>query len=157
MQQPASTPNGYPLTEALLSAADTPRIEGIVVGKLSAFDASGAPTVDFPGNQHEALPARSTVTLTPGDCGRDVALMFEAGDSRKPIVLGLIHHPIPVPTEARVDNERLVLAADKEIELRCGKSSITLTKAGKIILRGEYVVSRATGVNRIKGGSVQIN
>jgi hypothetical protein len=157
MQQPASTPNGYPLTEALLSAADTPRIEGIVVGKLSAFDSSGAPTVDFPGNQHDALPARSTVTLTPADCGRDVALMFEAGDPRKPIVLGLIHHPIPVPTEALVDKKRIVFAAEEEIELRCGESSITLTKAGKVIIRGAYLLSRSTGVNRIKGGSVQIN
>ena len=47
-----------------------------------------------------------------------------------------------------------MLTADKEIELRCGKASITLTKAGKILLRGEYLLSRSSGVNRIKGGSV---
>ena len=41
--------------------------------------------------------------------------------------------------------------------LRCGKASITLTQAGKILLDGTYVVSRSSGANRIKGASVQLN
>jgi hypothetical protein len=41
--------------------------------------------------------------------------------------------------------------------LHCGKASITLTRAGKVIIRGEYVLARSSGVNRIVGGSVQIN
>jgi hypothetical protein len=53
--------------------------------------------------------------------------------------------------------EELVLTASKQITIRCGESSITLTAAGKIILRGKYIVSRSSGVQRIKGGAVQIN
>jgi hypothetical protein len=53
--------------------------------------------------------------------------------------------------------ERLELVAEREIVLRCGQASVTLTRAGKIILRGTYVLSRSSGVNRIAGGSVQIN
>lgn len=53
-------------------------------------------------------------------------------------------------------DERVVSAA-KQLTLRCGKSSITLTAAGKIIIRGKYIVSRSSGVHRIKSGSVQIN
>jgi hypothetical protein len=41
--------------------------------------------------------------------------------------------------------------------LQCGKASITLTKAGKVLIQGSYVSSRSTGVNRVKGGSVQLN
>ena len=59
--------------------------------------------------------------------------------------------------QAKLDGEQVTLSAEKEIVLKCGKSSITLTKAGKIIIRGEYVLSRSSGVNKIKGGSVQIN
>ncbi len=147
----------FPLTEAMLGHAEPARIDGIVVGKLAGFDANGSPAIDYPGNRLGALPARSTVALAPADRGRDVALMFEAGDPRKPIVLGLIHHPVPVPIEATADKKRLIFEAEEEIELRCGKSSITLTKAGKVIIRGAYLLSRSTGVNRIKGGSVQIN
>jgi hypothetical protein len=59
--------------------------------------------------------------------------------------------------EARVDGHRVVLDAEQEIVLRCGKASITLTRAGKVLIRGAYLLSRSSGVNRIKGGSVQIN
>jgi len=100
-----------------------------------------------------------------------VALMFEGGDSRKPIVIGLIQHPDENqldflrrignepqnPLDVQVDGERLILTAKQEIVLRCGKASITLTRAGKVLIHGEYLLSRASGVNRIKGGSVQIN
>ena len=51
----------------------------------------------------------------------------------------------------------LSIDAAREIVLRCGESSITLTRAGKIILKGKYVSSHSAGVNRIKGGSIQIN
>ena len=53
--------------------------------------------------------------------------------------------------------EHLVLTAHRDVTIQCGKASITLTAAGKIILRGTHIVSRSSGVQRIKGGSVQIN
>jgi hypothetical protein len=66
--------------------------------------------------------------------------------------------PQPIEREANAAiPERLELVAEKEIVLRVGDASITLTRAGKIILRGTYVLSRSSGVNKIKGGSVQIN
>jgi hypothetical protein len=56
-----------------------------------------------------------------------------------------------------VDGKRVVIEGQEEIVLTCGESSITLTKAGKILIRGKYLVSRSSGVNRILGGSVQVN
>lgn len=56
-----------------------------------------------------------------------------------------------------VDGKRVVIEGQEEIVLSCGESSITLTKAGKILIRGKYLVSRSSGVNRILGGSVQVN
>ena len=53
--------------------------------------------------------------------------------------------------------EVLQLTAEREIVLRCGKASITLTRAGKVLIRGEYIFSRSTGVNKMKGGSIQLN
>ena len=41
--------------------------------------------------------------------------------------------------------------------IECGSASITLTRAGKVLIRGHYVQSRATGVNSLKGGSVELN
>ena len=64
---------------------------------------------------------------------------------------------LPPPAPVELNGRRLEFNADEELVLRCGKSSITLTQAGKVLIRGEYLLSRSSGVNRIKGGSVQIN
>ena len=137
------------------------RIDGVVIGTLVGFDGQGAPLVAFPGNPNPAgLPARSTVGLQAGDLGCQLALVFENGAPARPVVIGRIvdpRAPVAAPPVAEVDGERVVLEADREIVLRCGKASITLTRAGKILIRGTYVLSRSSGANRIKGGSVQIN
>jgi hypothetical protein len=57
----------------------------------------------------------------------------------------------------QVDGKRVVIEGQEEITLSCGQASITLTKAGKILIRGTYLQSRSSGVNRILGGSVQVN
>jgi len=136
---------------------------GVVTGLLAGFDDAGEPMVDFHLNSSgNLLPARSTVPLSGSDLGREAVLMFEGGEPTRRIIMGLVQHPSPVPPEARrvaveADGERVLITAQKEIVLQCGKASITLTRAGKVLLRGAYLLSRSSGVNRIKGGSVQIN
>ncbi|HEY6876702.1 MAG TPA: hypothetical protein VI299_01735 [Polyangiales bacterium] len=63
----------------------------------------------------------------------------------------------PQRVEALVDGKRVVLDAQDEIVLRCGKASITLRRNGRIVIRGTHVETQSQGVNRIRGGSVQIN
>jgi hypothetical protein len=101
--------------------------------------------------------------------GTEVALGFVNGNPAMPIILGLIRKAGETEQTAtnevteeenvdvQLDGEKLTLSAEKEIVLKCGKSSITLTRAGKIIVKGSYLSNHSTGVNRIKGGSVQIN
>lgn len=155
--------NGLAVSELLADPpADPPKIEGVVVATVAGFDAGGAPRIAFAGNPlQRPVSARSTVALAAADVGKDVAVSFEQGDPARPIVLGKLWHPdgpVPLPVvEPEVDGERLVLTAKKEIVLQCGSASLTLTKAGKILLRGDYILSRSSGVNRVKGGSVQIN
>jgi hypothetical protein len=137
--------------------APLPPIEGVVVGTIAAME-DGRPLVIFPGGPAEALPARAMAALTPADVGREAALLFEGADARRPVVMGLMHVPRKAAgAGVEVDGERLVFEAKKEIVLRCGKSSITLTRAGKVLIRGAYLLTRASGVNRIQGGSVEIN
>lgn len=136
------------------------KFNGAIIGKLIGLDDSGKPLVDFPSNQAGySLPACSTVSLSKEKIGREIALIFEEGDPKKPIIVGFIQHPEEAasPINVEIDGERLNLTAQKEIVLHCGKASITLTRAGKIIIRGTYLLNRSSGVNRIKGGSVQIN
>lgn len=133
-----------------------------VVGRL-VEDEAGRWVVDFPGNPGPPVPARSLVALDAATVraaiadGRGVLLIFEQGATDRPIVLGLLQDCAAEPTVAHVDGTRVVLEGKDEIELRCGAASITLRRNGRIVIRGVDVETRATGRNRIRGGSVAIN
>ncbi len=140
----------------------TTTIKGAVIGVVIGFE-DGRPRVIFPDcPNEEGTIARSTETIDLTDIGKEVVLMFENGDPHRPIVIGKMQPSSP-PDEISpkvsvvLDGDRVLLQADREIVLKCGKASITLTRAGKILIRGAYLLSRSSGVNRIKGGSVQIN
>ena len=152
--------------EVAAPAPATPaRIDGVLTGVLIGFKESGTvPLVIFPGQpQTAAVAARTTVDLQGAHIGRQVVLMFDGGDPMRPIVMGSIRGEgtalaeQPGHVEVDVDGERMLVTAKDQLVLRCGKASITLTKAGKVLVQGTYVSSRSTGVNRIKGGSVQLN
>ncbi|WP_335944809.1 DUF6484 domain-containing protein [Pseudomonas sp. G166] len=142
------------------STATPARVDGVVIGVLLDVPGADAPVVAFPGCPGETgLVARTTTPLAREDIGAQVALMFEAGDLTRPLVIGRIQRlpQTATPAVTHLDGERLEFTAEREIVLRCGKASITLTREGKVLIRGTYLSNRSSGVNRIKGGSVQIN
>ena len=157
-------------------AHENNQIYGVLVGDIFKItDEVGDQKifVNYAGNPYTTpLLALSTVKLNSADAGKQAVLSFDQGNPLRPIIMGLLQNTPSTAEEiaidigkelggqllqAKLDGEQVTLTADKEIVLKCGKSSITLTKAGKIIIRGEYLLSRSTGVNKIKGGSVQIN
>jgi len=133
--------------------------EGAAIGRVAAVHETGEVLVVLDQNA-TPLPARSTIAISPEDVGGDVVVMFENADPTRPIIIGRLQESTKVkakPVELKVDGDAMVLEAERELVLRCGRSSITLTRAGKVLIRGAYLLSRSSGVNRIKGGSVQIN
>jgi hypothetical protein len=145
-------------------AEPTPQA-GVVIGNLVGLLEEGAtPLVIFPGRADAAaVRGRTTVDLHGADIGQEVVLLFEGNDRSRPIVMGVVRgtgSPLDAPAghvEVDADRRRMVVVAAERLVLRCGKASITLTKAGKVLIEGAYISSRATGVNRVKGGSVQLN
>jgi uncharacterized protein DUF6484 len=155
--------------------AATAQASGPRVGKVVGLDSQGRPLLVYPGmaktggskNGDRArsakspeskagsggeapVPARSTVRVTASDAGREALIAFENGDLGLPIITGLLQAPEELPA-------RIELQAGKEMVLKCGPASITLTKDGRIVIRGADVLTRSSGSNRIKGGSVHIN
>lgn len=141
---------------------------GVVVGTLAALLEQGAvPLVVYPGQRDAAaMRARTTVDLRTNHVGRSVVLAFDAGDLCRPIVMGVVRESrgegwplVRPPGQVEVDSDgaRLVVSAVEELVLRCGASSLVLRSDGRIELRGENIVARATQVHRIQGGSVQLN
>jgi hypothetical protein len=145
---------------------ESAHISGVRVGTLVGLTDDGCtPLVIYPGQVGcAAVTARATLDLHGAHVGRSVVLMFEDGDPRLPIIIGCLAQQEGAAMEARsaqvevdTDGERLLVTAKDQLVLRCGKATITLTKAGKVLIQGTYVSSRSSGVNRIKGGSVQLN
>ncbi|CAN5912371.1 hypothetical protein BH23PLA1_BH23PLA1_39950 [soil metagenome] len=151
-----------------------PILVPVVVGRLVGLGLAGEPLVEYPEAPRSGpWSARTTLELDVGQIGSDVVLMFPGGDPARPIVTGVLRptapqtrtatasadesSPPPPVIRADLDGGRLTLSADREIVFRCGEASITLTRAGKVLIRGAYLLSRSTGANHIKGGVVQIN
>ena len=152
------------------------KISGIRIGKVTDISDQGHVFVDFAGNHHGPLSARLAGSMDPKlrkifeAADHRVLLVFEDDDPKLPIIIDSICDSIDEAPEKNpvafqmdeaenvfIDGKRFTFDAKEQIVLRCGKSSITLTRAGKVLIRGAYLLNRSSGVNRIKGGSVQIN
>lgn len=154
----------------------------IIIGTIVGFDTQMRPQVDYSGNPlNQPQSAISTLSVTRQHLHRQAALLFANGDPKNPVIIGLIHNPLdemlesfevrpvtstetveeqaasPAVNDVTIDGKRIVIEGREEIVLKCGEASITLTKAGKILIRGKYLMNRSSGVNRIMGGSVQVN
>ncbi len=145
----------------------------LLLGTLVDIDGEGLPCVraTYKGTSRR-LVATPAVRVTREYLGRQVVIMFAGGSIQAPVLLGFVHSPLDMALEefagesendssatmeAEVDGEKTVIEGNQQIVLRCGAASITLTESGKIVLRGEHLVSRSSGVNRILGASIQMN
>lgn len=114
------------------------------VRRIAAVTPQGAPVLE--GETEAAL---ATAAYGPEHVGRQVAVSALAGDARA-LVLGLLPDDVPQAGSVKI-------SAPQELVLECGRASIVLTRAGKVLIRGAYVASRSTGLQRITGAAVQIN
>jgi len=139
----------------------------IMCGMLVDIDSSGVPVVEVDGIRLKAKllsHLADSIRGAVGDFPVQVVVTF-ADDTGMPIVVGVVEPSIECKTAAipasknrvMIDGETIELTARKEVELRCGKSSIRLTKDGKILIKGAQIISRAARSNKVKGSTVQIN
>lgn len=139
----------------------THRIEGVVIGAFLGFGEESVPLVVYPGNPEEtALPARSLCELASDMIGCEVALLFQEGNPRKPLIVGRIVDPVrpAIGTQHVVRNGNHVrISAGDRLELRCGKATIIMDSDGRITIRGGHITSHASGAQRIRGGSINLN
>jgi Domain of unknown function (DUF6484) len=143
------------------SVPDLP-IRGHRVGRVVGLTESGFLIECLPGAPPTA--ARTTLQMTAEGMQiaaaekREALIVFENESASRPIVVGLLASPArSLDYVATVDGRRVVLEGQDEVVLQCGEASITLRRNGRVVIRGTYVETRSKGVNRIKGGSVQIN
>ena len=81
-----------------------------------------------------------------------VAVPHESRIGARGVVLGRIG-----PYGQSQPASRVVVCATESLELKCGDASIDLRADGKVMVRGEDVLLRAKGTQRIRAGTVSIN
>ena len=164
------------LAENIHSIEIEEKISGTRIGSITGIDKKGLILIDFPGNTLGPLPARFIESIKQKllkhgvPINDKILIIFENDDPGLPIIIDAICYTLDDQAEndavafqvqetedVTIDGRRVTFDAKEQIELRCGKSSIILTRAGKVLIRGAYLFNRSTGVNRIKGGSVQLN
>jgi hypothetical protein len=142
---------------------ETTQLAGALVGEVTGVDDSGQPFVRW----NHTPPVSARAVWTPGaphwrDCiGAQVLVAFLNGDETQPIVMGLLDPPKTRPEEALQHKpkqpETLRIEAGQELVIECGDAKISLRRDGRIEIRGTHLISRSSGPNKIKGGSVFIN
>ncbi|MBK9989736.1 MAG: hypothetical protein IPP19_03090 [Verrucomicrobia bacterium] len=91
--------------------------------------------------------------LATGDA---VMVWLPTNTSERGVIFGRIG-PSVVSKSGLEPPDHLVLEAKQGLTLQCGEGSITLRGDGKVLIKGKELISRAEGMNRIKGASVAIN
>ena len=70
---------------------------------------------------------------------------------------GLLQQTGKRPSTTTVEDDVVRIKASKGLVIECGQGTIIITQDGKIQIKGTEVLSRARGMNKIKGAGVDIN
>lgn len=121
-------------------------------GTIQALRSDGLLSVACHGNvtvDCEIIESLVSAALAPGDA---VIIAMPVEPTGFGVVLGRVTRHQAEPAQAEV-----VIKATKSLSLQCGASSIDLRSDGKVMIRGEDVLVRAKGTQRIRAGTVSIN
>ncbi|MBM4059815.1 MAG: hypothetical protein FJ265_01790 [Planctomycetes bacterium] len=132
------------------------QLPGVTLGEVVAVAPDGRPIVQTAA---AATPVAAVSCLGPATdwrtrVGRRVLVACIDGDPDRPVVLGALDAPPAPPAR---EPRTLRIAAGEELTIECGKAKIHLRADGRIEIRGEHLVSRSRGPNKVKGGSVHLN
>ena len=156
------------LSRATAAAVDACRWRcGAATARFHGFDLDDRPLLSgLPGLPDEIVPARTTVPLLRAQIGATVVVLFENGDVRRPIVVGVLQERpvrsqrrrVRQPARSRAGRRRspgAVGGARDRAALRRRQHHAHARRQG--LIKGTYVLSRSSGYNKIKGAAVDIN
>lgn len=129
------------------------RREGLpAIARLVAIAQDGTLSVKVGSGQFwlcDFLQTGVAIELTVGD---DVLVVAPASGQQRGVVLGRVGRYIPPAVQPIVTIE-----ATESLTLKCGEATIDLRADGQVMIRGEDVLLRAKGTQRIRAAKVAIN
>jgi len=129
---------------------------GVIIGSVAGVDAKGSPLVSWSGGEPVAAQVVWMAAMPKWtECvGARVVLGLADGSECQPIILGLLDAPASPPQR---EPDVLRIVSGRELVIECGEAKIMLRADGRVEIRGTHLVSRSSGPNKIKGGTVHIN
>jgi hypothetical protein len=87
------------------------------------------------------------------------AIVVQSEGMRSPVLWCTFSSPEheALDEHLKLEGKTIELAASESVSIVTGKSTITVTAAGEVQVRGKNILSRASNLNRIRGGGVRIN
>ncbi len=166
-------------TTQIIQTMEKPDTSGNKIAKIVQADNPATIMVQWGNNPPQTARYLDTVDVKKiigkESIGREVVISLIDNDPTQPMIMGVVANPIEEmvnmeitpentetsqsksPAEIVRDDENITITAKNQITLKCGQGSITIQKDGKIVVKGTNLISRSSGLNRIKGGSVGIN
>lgn len=122
------------------------------LARLTGFDDNGDALMTVSG--FPTRPADSLVALSIADIDHDFVVSPSALREGRLLVLGRM-----ASQDIRPDIASGVSITESEdkVSISCGKARISLHADGRITVKGTEILTRATGANRIQGGSINLN
>ena len=140
-----------------------------VAGHLCGVDREGRLLFQSEGSSAPPYPVSVAMPVSDGALVKAARLQQRAlvlrTENAGDVLVGFLRERVdarwrdagPGELEVVVDGETLNIRAERQIELRCGKSSLLLRADGRVVLSGTYVVSTSRGPNKIKGATIALN
>jgi len=140
-------------------------VEVGVNGSIQVADATANETIS-------CVFLRTSVAPPPVVGTGDIVLYVKPdNDQDAGYVLGLVESPLAQaqcaevatsepdkpPTITQIKDDVVHIKANKGLVIECGQGTLIITEDGRIQIKGNEVLSRAKGLNRIRGAAVSIN
>ncbi|MDF1546093.1 MAG: hypothetical protein P1R58_13450 [bacterium] len=155
------------ITEKLNAVAGQSVLRGII----SEIRSDGLIAVDISNNNDQTYLCEflqsgdQSINLSSGDI-----VLLISPDSTSPLgcIIGKVgrYSPTNEPTTPeikqnrqlkKIESDQIEIQAGSKLVLKCGKGSLSINEDGTIIVKGSRLLSRSSGINKIKGAAVQIN
>ncbi len=160
--------------KALASRIGIPGMQSVRTGVIRAFTEDGGIVVAdaaYADVEFVCRFVRTTSASAPDFQVGDSVLYVTDAEGDTGYVLGIVEAYKPKrdrlaekftqrgrqPAITTIEDEVVRIKADKGLVIECGSGTIIITKEGKVQIKGAEVLSRARGMNRIKGAGVNIN
>jgi hypothetical protein len=158
------------LSKQVFSTQDLPALEGAISGHLAGIDEEGRilfkdEVTQTPYPVVIGLSLSDDEVVEAAHLERRALVIKTGGQQLQHVLVALLRERITAEAREKdfsqlktyVSGKAIHIGANNSLELKCGRSRITLHADGRIEINGDYLLSRSRGPIKLKGATIDIN